>query len=239
VKINLYGKERQVDDGPLNKDFWGWVSDKKWEAYTFQIFDRFLKPEMTYLDLGAWIGPTVLYAADMAKRSVAVEPDPVAFEFLTRSIQANGLKVETFQEAITGFEGSITLGSGLLGQSTTRMNRNAGGGIGAWEEGQTFITPCTTLRAFVEKHNLEDPLFIKMDVEGAEESILRDFEFFAERKPTLYISLHPFWWTQQEQAWETIRRVGRLYKHVLKATTFEDQDISQPLHGDLLFTETM
>lgn len=41
--------------------------------------DRFLNENHNYLDIGAWVGPTVLYGAHLAKHVYAVEPDPVAF----------------------------------------------------------------------------------------------------------------------------------------------------------------
>jgi FkbM family methyltransferase len=101
----------------------------------------------------------------------------------------------------------VTLGSGLLGASTTRQNPLAGGGIGAWEPGQSFEVPCETLRGFVERLKLEDPLFIKMDVEGSEEDILEDLDFFRQRQPILYLEQHSWWWKDERDCRRKIAAV--------------------------------
>jgi FkbM family methyltransferase len=112
--------------------------------------------------------------------------------------------------AVCGHEGEIKLGSGWLGASTTRANPNAGGGIGAWDEAHTCTVPCTTLRNFCK--DLLDPLFIKIDVEGSEETIFKDLKWFAERKPMVLVELHPFWWKDVNQTWQDFEALKLLYK---------------------------
>jgi len=167
---------------------------------------------MTFLDLGAWIGPMSLYASRVARRIVAVEPDPVAFDILQRNIALNGGGVELINEAISNFNGSLTLGSTLLGASTTRASREAGP-CGPWAPGQEFTVKCSALRTFVEAHALEDPLFIKMDVEGSEEQILSDLSFFREHKPALFVSLHPFWFKSAYAVSRTLGELRGIYRH--------------------------
>jgi FkbM family methyltransferase len=190
--VTMYGKEFSAESAP--EDFWSWVSEGRYDS-EWMILQRYLCPEHTFIDLGAWVGSHSLFASSIAKRVLAVEPDPVAFPILESNAATKN--IETVRVAITGNEGVITLGSGFLGASTTRANRHAGAGIGAWEPGQQFDIPCTTLHQFVKAHDLQDPMFIKMDVEGSEEQILQDFEFFEQHKPTLYLELHPFWWNNQ------------------------------------------
>jgi len=208
--VNIYGKQFTVADEPA--DFWGWVEEGRYNQ-EWAILSKFLRPEHTFIDLGAWVGSHSLFASTITKHIIAVEPDPVAFEILKTNIVANGYHGLPVRVAITGHEGDITLGSGLLGASTTRANRHEGAGIGAWEEGQSFNINCTTLRNFVKA--IADPMFIKMDVEGSEEDILQDFGFFQEHKPTLYLELHPFWWKNEEAGWDSVRQVAGLYKNVL------------------------
>lgn len=198
---------RSFEVGPEPADFWGWVKDGRYDR-EWKLLDAYLTPKHTFLDLGAWIGSHSLYASTIAKRVIAIEPDPVACEILFSNVDDAPCPVEVYRVAITGHEGAVTLGSGLLGASTTRKNAEAGGGIGAWAPGQTFEVNSTTLRAFVDKHKLEDPLFIKMDVEGSEEDILADVEFFKERKPILYLETHPFWWGDELRTRDLIRQVS-------------------------------
>src|SRR5438552_12585490 len=209
-QVSIYGKRFQVEEEP--SDFWGWVGDGRYNS-EWAILDKFVRPEHTFIDLGAWVGSHSLYASTISKWVISVEPDPIAFDILKGNIVANGYTGTPVRVAITGHQGKITLGSGLLGASTTRANSHEGAGIGPWVEGQTFEAPCTTLRDFVQA--ISDPMFIKMDVEGSEEQILQDTEFFAEHKPTMYLELHPFWWKNEQAGWDSVRRVAGLYKNVL------------------------
>jgi len=115
--------------------------------------------------------------------------------------------VETFREAIMDYEGTVKMGAAGLGCSVTRLS---------CRENEIEV-PCTTIRSFISRHQIPDPLFIKMDVEGAESLILRDPEFFEERKPDLYVSTHKVWWSEgaldTEAQMEIVRKIGRLYKN--------------------------
>lgn len=202
----MNGRSFEVAAEPA--DFWGWVREGRYDR-EWTILTSHLRPEHTFLDLGAWVGSHSLYASKIARRVVAVEPDPVAHAILARNVELAEEPIEVFQMAIAGHAGVLTLGSGFLGASTTRTNPNAGAGIGAWEPGQTFETRCETLRGFAERHKLEDPLFIKMDVEGSEEDILEDLAFFRERKPIVYLEQHAWWWKDERKCAERIGEVAR------------------------------
>lgn len=199
---------KQFEVAPEPADFWGWVARGNYNA-EWEILEKLVRPEDTFIDLGAWVGSHSLYASTKARQVISVEPDPVAFEILEANLKPIGVLP---QRTAVGQEGMITLGSGRLGASTTRANPHAGSGIGPWEQGQQFDIASTTLRNFAK--DLPDPLFIKIDIEGDEEYVMRDFEFFKERKPTLSLETHPFWWAN-EATWDNIRRIAGLYRNVL------------------------
>ena len=184
-------------------DYWGWITEGRYNR-EFEVYDRHLKPEHTFVDLGAWVGAHSLYASTIAGRVIAVEPDPVAYAIAEKNLSG----FDVHQLAISDKQGDVKLGSGFLGASTTRVNPAAGSGIGPWVEGQTCEVACTTLRDFVR--DLPDPLFIKIDVEGSEEKIFSDVALFAERKPTVLVELHPWWW-QHEAAAKRFEEVKALY----------------------------
>ena len=54
--------------------FWDRVEAGSWEPGTFAVFDRFLHRDCSCLDIGAWICPTALYAACLARHCYALEP---------------------------------------------------------------------------------------------------------------------------------------------------------------------
>ena len=237
-KVHFRNRSWLVHETPektWNPPFWTQVENGIWEPHTFNIFDKFLNSNVTYIDVGAWIGPTVMYAAPIVKRAIAIEPDPVAFPILKQHIEINNLKVELFNEAITGFNGEITLGSNMLGASTTRINSNAGGGQAEWNKDQICIAQCSTLQKFIDIHHIDGPLFIKMDIEGAEEDVLQELNFFVTHKPTLYLSLHPFWW-KTDKTWEIIRNIGNIY-HNVYSTNLDLIDLNLVEPREVLFSE--
>src|SRR6266403_969864 len=174
--LRIHGREVQVMEAPQH--YWGWVAEGRYD-HEWVVYDNWLKPEHAFIDLGAWVGAHSLYAMAVAKAIVAVEPDPVAMAILIENLLVENLlgKASIMQSAVSDEAGEITLGSGCLGASTTRKHLAAGGGIGGATE--TFISKKIALRKLAEEW--PDPLFIKMDIEGMEEEVLRDVEFFLER----------------------------------------------------------
>jgi FkbM family methyltransferase len=185
--------------------WWDALEQGVWEPETFAIMDRLLSSSMTYLDVGAWIGPTVLYASQLCERCYALEPDPIAYKQLCANIAANKIQnVVTFNEAILNYNGVVAIGNEQeFGNSITRINQPI----------HAIQVPCLTLESFVARQGITTPLFVKMDVEGAEELILECMEFFEKLKPILYVSLHPQFVKDADRALETVRKIGRLYKH--------------------------
>lgn len=208
MKIHINNKPLEVAPEPA--DYWKWIAEGRYN-HEWAVYDKFLRPDHTFVDVGAWVGAHSLYASTITKHPVvAVEPDPVAFAIL----QANVKDAHLWNRAITDKRGTVKMGSGWLGASTTRINPNAGGGIGPWVDGQTFDVECFTLRDLVK--NLPDPLFIKIDVEGSEELIIKNEGLFAMRQPTVLIELHPFWWHDAPQTWQDFEVLKEWYKNTVE-----------------------
>jgi FkbM family methyltransferase len=222
--INIHGFEFNVLDEPA--DYWGWIESGHYKT-DFATIKAFANPDATCVDLGAWIGADTLYASRLFKYVHAVEADPVAVQMLIQNVVANNLQnVQIHDHAIMGHNGTTTMGGALLGCSCTRETcaENA------------VTVPCMTLRDFCK--DIQGPLFIKMDVEGAEAQILKDWQFFAERKPDMMLSTHAIWWEEGGsncvQEFATVSRVARLYKHVLTDSRTK-VDLNRP-YGDIILT---
>lgn len=227
MEVEIMGRKFEVAPEPA--DFWGWVKEGRYDA-EWRMMLAFLRPEHTFLDLGAWIGSHSLLASTVCHSALAIEPDPVAFKILSTNIK--GTKISALRGAVSDKFGELILGSGRLGHSTTRLNPNAGGGIGAWEPGQTFETMCTILSDYVKL--VDHPLFIKMDIEGSEEQVLSDLSFFEEHRPTLMLETHPWWWKDPD-FWNRLVQLGRIYKRVLNRHLL-DVDILKEHPKEIIFT---
>ncbi len=67
---------------PYHSKFWRRATSGQWEPETLAVLRDHLDRDHDYLDIGAWIGPTVLYGARKARHVWCFEPDPVAFRHL-------------------------------------------------------------------------------------------------------------------------------------------------------------
>jgi FkbM family methyltransferase len=193
-----------VNDPPSYPEFWDLFARGEWEPETFDILNEFVKKDTTYVDIGAWIGPTVLYASDLCMRAVAFEPDPVAYQALLTHIGLNSIKnVTPKQIAITDRPGDIAMGSEALGNSESRI------GYGK----NIFHAECSTLTSILWREATR--LFIKIDVEGGEEAILRSsLDFLQANKPMLYVSLHPWLYPDAERVDRLVKDVAGFYNRI-------------------------
>jgi hypothetical protein len=110
-----------VHDGP---EYWQAVSNGLWEPETFNILQHYLSKDHSYIDIGAWVGPTVLFGAQLANKCYAFEPDPVAFEALQKNLSLNSgiTNVYAEQAAISSATGFANMGSnGNRGNSMSSL----------------------------------------------------------------------------------------------------------------------
>ena len=147
-----------------NYYFWKELESGKWEPYTFDIFDRFITNDCTYIDIGAWIGPTALYGSNLAKAAYAFEPDPLAYKELQLNFQVNEKsksvkRIEIFNKAVASKTGKIKIGN--LGSGG-----NSASSILFSDSNVSWKVDSVKLDEFLESKKIQGKLFIKMDIEG-------------------------------------------------------------------------
>jgi FkbM family methyltransferase len=185
--ISLHDKQFEVSPGH-HGSFWRDVSTGAWESDTFAIFDRFLDSEHSYIDIGAWIGPTLLYGCQTAKMAYALEPDPIAYAELAQNVALNKPmtdNVRLLNACIARRSGEVSLGSrGQGGDSTSSL---------LFGRKKTHWTVrAYSFDDFARQNALTQCNFIKMDIEGGEYQILPTMiEYLKANRPTLHLSLHP------------------------------------------------
>ena len=85
--VRLGGHDLFVtDDKPT---FWAKAAAGDWESETLAAIAGLCRPGIAFLDIGAWVGPTALYAAAYGAHVTAVEADPRALELLRGNVAAN------------------------------------------------------------------------------------------------------------------------------------------------------
>ena len=189
----------------------------QWERETFHILNYYAPKygresfvnandikKKIYLDIGAWIGPTTLYAANFYTKVVALEPDPVALEILKKNIFVNNYNnITVVDKALAIVDDSIIFGgNGELGNSeSTMLVSNSryitecwGGRWTSEERKQNIIEVEGITMSKLLEINQIDPkeiALIKMDIEGGEFMVIPHLAtFLLEHNIPLYISLH-------------------------------------------------
>lgn len=68
---------------------WKDIESGAYEPETFEMFNRHIDSKTTFIDLGAYIGGTSLYCAQLAAEAFAFEPDPVVYKYLEQNLACN------------------------------------------------------------------------------------------------------------------------------------------------------
>jgi FkbM family methyltransferase len=196
--ILINGQDIRVTARGDRKPFWDRVSAGQWEPQTFQVFRRFLSPGSSCVDIGAWIGPTALYAARIGWRVHAIEPDPVAFSELAANVAANPALRENItlhNQCIWTQTGAISLYAGGMYWSTNSQFGDSMSGTTPTTVGSdqpSHRAAGITLDDFMATNAITNCGLIKMDVEGGEYDLIpgRWRHLAAHGMPPLCVSFH-------------------------------------------------
>jgi hypothetical protein len=82
VDITYAGQTVALSVSPQYAQVYARLAKDKWEPHTFEALRRCVDANTVVLDIGAWIGVTPFWAAQIAKHVIAVEPDPKCLEIL-------------------------------------------------------------------------------------------------------------------------------------------------------------
>jgi FkbM family methyltransferase len=128
--------------------------------------EQFLQADL-FVDVGSNIGFYACLARSLGRKVVAVEPLPKNLEYLFANLLANGWKdVEVFPVGLSESPGLAT----LYGASSTGASL-----IGSWAGASQFFQrtiPLSTLDILLGDRFAGKKLFVKIDVEGVEYSVL-------------------------------------------------------------------
>ena len=191
--VTVAGTRLKCD--PCHVGFWRAAAKGAWEPRTFDVLRSLVRPEHVYVDVGAWIGPTVVYAATRSRQVYCFEPDYVAYRYLLWNIELNQLRnVVPFHCALGRTRGIRRMASvgQPLGESLTRFVDLQP--PDSETTGRPIDVPCMSWSDWLELSGVDRVDFIKIDVEGGEFELLPTMkDYLAEHKPAVYLSLHaPF-----------------------------------------------
>lgn len=178
-------------DVPFETLFIPWIYK---EVYLEKIYDPILlgheeEKDLVILDIGANIGATVQYFRKFAKKVYAVEPSPLHFEALLKNKEFNKWdNVDLTQAAITAANGTARIHYNPKNYTTNSVIQDFGA--------ESFDVPCFTMDTFIKDRNIEKVDFMKLDIEEAEEMVIKSpgFKDVADRIKCIVVEIHSSLW---------------------------------------------
>jgi FkbM family methyltransferase len=218
MMIHVRGRAFEVRGGNYDS-FWQEVANQTWEPETFRLLEHFIDSQHSYVDVGAWVGPTVLFGSQNANITYALEPDPGAFAELAANVELNRSRlgnVHVLNQALAPISGKLRLDTPTRAgdSSATMLSRPTR---------ESWWVDALRWDDLVRAQNIRDCNFIKMDIEGGEYRVLPDMLAWLEKnRPTLYLSLHPLqlYWSGW-RIWRAVPALRRAYVAKQTASLFD------------------
>ena len=166
-------------------------------ALTFRQYERdelrfvraTVRPGMRVVDVGANVGLyTALFASRVGKGGlvIALEPDPVSFDFLTKTVEANAFRnCHLLRAGASNAKGTATLYTSSENRGDNRLYRNA------TADGSVAVET-VALDEVLPTMGISSIDFLKMDVQGFEGHAAEGLRETLRRSPGL-IAMVEFW----------------------------------------------
>lgn len=160
----------------------GIMANRSYETHVTAALLRELRADSTFVDVGANMGWFTLLAAPIARRVIAIEPNPTNVQLLYRSLLANEFK------NVSVLQGAVTDRPNLLQLNFLRSN----GSVSSVEQAVTTATivqgnPLDLLLRETERVDV-----MKIDIEGHEPIALEGMRETLRRfHPVLIFEFHP------------------------------------------------
>ncbi len=181
---------------------------------------RSLKPGYVFIDAGAYHGWYSLVASTVVGDSglvLAFEPNPDAYAILTRNLMLNARRnIQIFNFALSDSEGSVTLYRGPDDEVASSLSRVPG-----WKgEEQVMARRLTDVLEELDVRRVD---VMKVDVEGAEASVLRGaLGTLQESNPLVVFEVNPAaaknMGVSERSAWDLLGGLGYRFFELSAAT---------------------
>ncbi len=213
MRVQVRNVEFSVEEDEFGP-FWRRVVDGCWEPASFGVLDRVLTADSTFVDIGAWIGPLTLYAANLADRCHAVEPDPRARAGLLANVACNpGLadRIQVHSAAV-----GEAVGQAHMGSITSDVGGDSMSSLLFGTAATSWVVECVTLEGLISGFDIPSLGLVKIDIEGAEVEVLNGSREYVEKThPPLFLSVHGRFWPDPLPRMRVLLDVLSAYDEIL------------------------
>lgn len=187
IRVNDSFLNISFDDKGLSKDL---LIHKEREKFSTDFLKLIIQKNEIIIDIGANIGYYALLESQLASNGkvFAVEPVPESFSLLDKNIKLNECKnIDAYKMAIGDISGKSKMYVYDKRNRCSFIKDPSGNIINEVE------VPIMTLDQFVESYVLQDPTFIRMDLEGYEFQVIKGaHNILNNNRPLkLFVELHP------------------------------------------------
>lgn len=182
VGITYAGHTVQLADLPEYRKFYGKLSAGLWEPRTLKALSQYLDRDTVMIDIGAWIGVTSFFAAQIAGKVVAVDPDPKCIAIL-EGLAAGNPNVKVLKGALSDQASVAIHAVDGFGSSETSV----------LDIGNGECSSCAGISLDeIMRHASGARAFVKIDIEGYEYAMagqlarLKEFPVRA-----IHMAVHP------------------------------------------------
>ena len=232
MKISRNGVLFDVAD---EHPFWSSMQDGSWEPETIALLDRLNGPGRRFVDIGAWMGPTTLYAAAKGSECWSFEPDHVAYEKLSANVGAN----EALRDRVHLQNKAVTPDGAPIQLFTRYTFGDSGSSIlsRVKDRGASVEVASTTFDRFLSESRIDRIDLIKMDIEGGEFFVMPTMRTALERmRPVLCVATHyPYlieYFEKRVTPSGAVRRVKRAVSSALKRDPWARAKAAARVHFD-------
>ena len=221
--IKLYFKVR-------NHWFFNEFETHGWEPQTYFTYKNYLTKETTYVDIGTWVGLTVMFASEIGVNKIyGIEANKLSYELTCENCKMNKLTEKATIDNLCILDRDNTL---VHFGSTNSSETSSASSI----KGNSWLIPSIKLMTYLKEKNIQDDkLFIKIDIEGAEELIVEDLKNLAEKKDIIiYLSIHPTFWDNKEVAGRNILDACYKFQEVKDSA---NNNLAKEKLEEMIFTE--
>lgn len=157
------------------------LTSGNYEPRTTALFKQLLSYSSTFVDVGAHVGYYSLLAANKSATVFAFEPDLGTFGFLLQNINSNNFSktITPVAKAVCNTSGIINLYKGRRDCLTNSLFSNPG------VNSKTSYCVATTLDDFFSEKGWPNIDLVKIDVEGAEYTVLQGMSSVIARNPQI------------------------------------------------------